>query len=88
MASLMINISVILIIIIIIIIIIDIITTIIIIIIIIIIIDIIIIITFTSLASLLLPSESPSSELQMLRRETISLPDQIFNILSFILITF
>ena len=72
MASLMINISVILIII----------------IIIIIIIDIIIIITFTSLASLLLPSESPSSELQMLRRETISLPDQIFNILSFILITF
>ena len=30
----------------------------------------------TSLASLLLPSESPSSELQRLRRETISLPEK------------
>ena len=34
----------------------------------------VIIMVATSLASLLLPSESPSSELQMLRRETISLP--------------
>ena len=32
-------------------------------------------IALTSLASLLLPSESPSSELQRLRRETISLPE-------------
>ena len=33
----------------------------------------------TSLASLLLPSESPSSELQRLRRETISLPENTNN---------
>ena len=33
-------------------------------------------IALTSLASLLLPSESPSSELQRLRRETISLPEK------------